>query len=118
MKRTLSMKRILSMLVAVALIVSVFSVVAYASNVVIAGTPVTGRGMITGNGVNFRRGPGTSYEPMFMLYYGEKGRLSYAYPSYPNPTWYRMKMTEGSHKGKEGWAYSFYVEATNVTTTS
>ena len=114
MKRTLSMKRILSMLVAVALIVSVFSVVAYASNVVIAGTPVAGTGTIIGNGVNFRQGPGTSYVAMYSLNSGEKGRLTHAYPNYPNPTWYRMTMTHGTHKGKVGWAYYSYVSAPYV----
>lgn len=107
------MKRIVCLLVSVVLLVGAFSIVAYA-DVMTAGTAISGTGTITGDGVNFREGPGLSYTSMYSLFSGEDGALTHAYPSYPNPTWYRMRMTSSGHYGKIGWAYYSYVNAINV----
>lgn len=109
------MKRTLCAILIVFLLVSAFSITAYAE-VITAGTTVGGMCTIIGNGVNFREGPGTGYTSQYSLYYGETGGLTHAYPSYPNPTWYRIRMTSSSHFGKVGWVESGYVYAPNVVT--
>ena len=109
------MKRTLCAILIVFLLISVVSITAYA-DVMTAGTRIGGMGTIVGNGVHFREGPGTSYTSQYSLFFGETGVLTHAYPSYPNPTWYRMKMTSSSHFGKIGWASSYYVSTTNVVT--
>ncbi len=107
------MKRTLCVILIVFLLISVVSITAYA-DVMIAGTRVGGICTITGNGVNFREGPGTGYDSQYSLNYGESGGLTHAYPSYPNPEWYRIRMTSVWHFGKIGWVSSGYVSAPNV----
>lgn len=109
------MRRTFCAILIALILISAVSITAYAE-VMTAGTRIGGMGTIMGNGINFREGPGTGYTSQYSLYSGETGVLTHAYPSYPNPTWYRMKMTSSAHFGKIGWASSAYVSVTNVVT--
>ncbi|MBQ6274976.1 MAG: hypothetical protein IJK63_12230 [Oscillospiraceae bacterium] len=114
------MKRVMCTILIVFLLFSAVTILAYA-DAIVAGTVVGGNALIIGNLVNFRQGPATSYASNGLLLYGDTGALTHAYPSYPYPSWYRMRIINSSnaeHIGSYGWVNSAFVTATNVSTPS